>query len=104
MRFSDQSAMRFISTGGHGGILLLRFLVACSCLLAVSLLPAGPSGDCTFVRGNIINRAEDATPVVDLNDGVEVIAFLLLGNDGSIPECIDAADVNDNGLVDEASR
>jgi hypothetical protein len=75
-------------------------LGACSCLLAAPLLLAGPSGDCTFVRGNIINRSEDAEPVVDLNDGVEVIAFLLLGNDGSIPDCIDAADVNDNGLVD----
>ena len=96
MRFSHQIVTRFgarIDSGGHGGKLVLRFLSACSCLLAGPLLLGGPSGDCTFVRGNIVNRSEDTEPVVDLNDGVEIIAFLLLGNDGSIPECLDAADV-----------
>jgi hypothetical protein len=55
-----------------------------------------------FLRGNIINRSEDAEPVVDLNDGVEIVARLFLGNQGSIPVsgCTDASDVNDNGLTE----
>ena len=53
---------------------------------------------CSFIRGNI-NTSGDPL-VVDLNDGVRVPALLFLGNDGSVPECLDAADINDNGLVE----
>jgi hypothetical protein len=56
----------------------------------------GTPGDCTFLRGNITDDTE--VPVVDLNDGVNILAYLFLGV--SVPDCLDAADVNDNGVVE----
>jgi len=54
--------------------------------------------DCSFIRGNLKNQSESV--VVDLNDAVEIPALLLTGNQGSVPACLAAADVNDNGLVE----
>jgi hypothetical protein len=64
------------------------------------LLPGGlrAQGDCTFVRGDIVGTNPGETPVVDLNDGVDILAFLFLQR--SIPPCLSAADINDNGLVE----
>lgn len=60
--------------------------------------PLDPQGACSFIRGNITTLGDPT--VVDLNDGVEIPALLFLGNEGSVPECLEAADVNDNGLVE----
>ncbi|MGQ9589315.1 MAG: dockerin type I repeat-containing protein [Planctomycetota bacterium] len=56
------------------------------------------AGECTFVRGDIANVGEGAERVVDLNDAVDILAYLLVAR--SVPECEAAADVNDNGLVE----
>ncbi len=69
---------------------LLSLCLARTCALA--------QADCVFVRGDVTGTAPGGTPVVDLNDGVEILAFLFLGR--SVPECVLAADVNDNGLVE----
>ncbi|MBI4602254.1 MAG: hypothetical protein HY721_09865 [Planctomycetes bacterium] len=53
---------------------------------------------CTFVRGDITGTLPGQDPVVDLNDGVNILAFLFIAR--SVPPCIDAADINDNGLVE----
>ncbi|MCZ6795175.1 MAG: hypothetical protein O7J95_16345 [Planctomycetota bacterium] len=68
------------------------------CLLAVAGFSrlAAQAPDCTFVRGDL--NDSDGTGVVDLNDAVDILAFLYLGV--AAPECVDAADVNDNGLVE----
>ncbi len=56
--------------------------------------------DCTFLRGNIFWNAGDPDKnIVDLNDGVRILAFLFLGETNQAP-CPAAADVNDNGLVE----
>ncbi|HLU49707.1 MAG TPA: hypothetical protein VK116_16525, partial [Planctomycetota bacterium] len=51
---------------------------------------------CEFIRGEVNNL--NGLEVVDLNDAVEILAYLYLGV--SVPECPDAADVNDNGVVE----
>ena len=81
---------------------LMRRSAVIATLFALVLGTTAGAQDCEFVRGNIINRSSDGGVVVDLNDGVEILAFLFLGNAGSLPAsgCVDAADVNDNGLVD----
>lgn len=56
------------------------------------------AGECVFVRGDIANIQEDAPRVVDLNDAVDLLAYLFIAR--SIPPCEAAADVNDNGLVE----
>ena len=48
---------------------------------------------CQFIRGDLNN-----TGVVDLNDAVDILAYLFLGE--TVPPCYDAADVNDNGVVE----
>ena len=72
-------------------------LLACA-MLALGLnaqVAAGPP--CAFVRGNIVN---DASAVrVDLNDGVDLISFLFEGKFVSELTCVDAGDINDDGLV-----
>lgn len=72
-------------------------LLACA-MLALGLnaqVVAGPP--CAFVRGNIVN---DASAVrVDLNDGVDLISFLFEGKFVSELTCVDAGDINDDGLV-----
>src|SRR2546428_11318093 len=65
-------------------------------LPAARLFPQ--SGDCTFVRGDISGTLPGNEPVVDLNDGVDILAFLFIGR--SVPKCLAAADVNDNGIVE----
>lgn len=69
----------------------------CLLLLGSANLWAGAEGDdCTFVRGEVNNL--DGLDVVDLNDGVEILAYLYLGV--SVPACPAAADVNDNGIIE----
>src|SRR5213593_1243967 len=48
---------------------------------------------CTFIRGDL-----NATGTVDLNDAVDILAYIFLGE--TVPPCYDAADANDNGLVE----
>ena len=83
----------------------MRRLLARALGAAVLLLLALPaarlfpqSGDCTFVRGDISGTLPGNEPVVDLNDGVDILAFLFIGR--SVPKCLAAADVNDNGIVE----
>jgi hypothetical protein len=52
--------------------------------------------DCEFVRGDV-NRL-DGLEVVDGNDAVDILAYLYLGV--SVPVCPDAADIDDNGIVE----
>ncbi|MBI4586126.1 MAG: hypothetical protein HY717_19115 [Planctomycetes bacterium] len=58
-------------------------------LLAVDPLQA----QCRFVRGDM-----NGTGPVDLADAVDILAYLYIGE--SVPTCPDAADANDNGVVD----
>lgn len=51
---------------------------------------------CVFVRGNT-NTAVEVSTAVDLADGVYLLAYLFSG--GPAPVNMDAADVNDDGLV-----
>ncbi len=51
---------------------------------------------CTFKRGDINN--DEPLHVVDLNDAVDLLAYIFIGE--SVPVCYDAADINDNGLVE----
>ena len=74
------------------GVAAFLLLIGCVALP----LPAQEPGDCTFVRGDL--NPSGGSNVVDLNDAVDIIAYLYLGV--SAPECVDAADVNDNGLVE----
>jgi len=67
-------------------------------LAAAGVVRADPSEGCEFIRGNLVDRTE--IPVVDLNDGVGILAYLFLGR--SVPACLEAADVNGNGLVELA--
>lgn len=61
---------------------------------------AGAQTDCNFIRGNIFWNPGDAnTNIVDMNDGVRILAYLFLGETNQAP-CPAAADVNDNGLVE----
>lgn len=53
---------------------------------------------CIFIRGNVVDKNPDSSPVVDLNDAIDILAILFLNR--STPPCGDAADVNDNGLVE----
>jgi hypothetical protein len=74
------------TSGGFLGLVLVGSMAAggwCRVLAA----------DCTFIRGDVNNSG-----AVDLNDGVDILAYIFLGV--SIPPCYDAADVNDNGLVE----
>lgn len=69
--------------------------------LLVTVLPGGlsaQSGNCSFVRGDITGTLPGGNPVVDLNDGVDILAFLFIGR--SVPKCLASADINDNGLVE----
>lgn len=78
-----------------------RTILALSVALAALSLAASPvqaQGDCSFVRGDVSLTEPGETPVVDLNDGVNILAYLFIGR--SIPSCMSAADVNDNGLVE----
>jgi hypothetical protein len=65
---------------------------------ALPLLGLKAQDPCTFVRGDITGTLPGGEPVVDLNDGVDILAFLFIGR--SVPPCKDAADVNDNGLIE----
>jgi len=67
-------------------------------LTVLATAPVNAQGDCTFVRGDITGTSSGSDPVVDLNDGVDILAFLYLGR--SVPNCMAAADINDNGLVE----
>ncbi|MGH2628387.1 MAG: dockerin type I repeat-containing protein, partial [Anaerolineales bacterium] len=61
----------------------------------LTLLGAGPPahGQCVFTRGDV-----NGTGVVDLNDAVDILAFIFLGE--TVPLCPEVADVNDNGIVE----
>ncbi|MEM7263985.1 MAG: hypothetical protein AAF488_18510 [Planctomycetota bacterium] len=81
--------------------MMRKFGTALVALWVVALLSSSgglfaQSGDCEFVRGDINNLNGEF--VVDLNDGVEILAYLYLGV--SAPVCVDAADLNDNGIVE----
>jgi hypothetical protein len=65
------------------------------CSLAIPR-PVLAGGDCVFVRGELNNL--NGRNVVDFNDAVDILAYLFLGV--SVPPCLDAADVNDNGIVE----
>jgi hypothetical protein len=89
------------------GIRSAHTLGARAAALAAIVVLAGPtprptlraqSTDCSFVRGDITGTEPGADPVVDLNDGVDILAYLFLAR--SVPSCVAAADVNDNGLVE----
>ncbi|HVR76495.1 MAG TPA: hypothetical protein VMT52_19355 [Planctomycetota bacterium] len=72
-----------------------------SLVLCLAVLPAlglQAQDPCTFVRGDITGTLPGEDAVVDLNDGVEILAFLFIGR--SVPACMDAADINDNGLIE----
>lgn len=76
-----------------------RILISCVVLMVAvwGLSPVAVGGDdCVFVRGNVVDYSREG--VVDLNDGVDILAYLFLGV--SVPACQDAADVNDNGVVE----
>lgn len=68
------------------------------CLAALPVLGLQAQDPCTFVRGDITGTLPGDDPVVDLNDGVDILAFLFIGR--SVPPCLDAADINDNGLIE----
>ena len=76
----------------HRGFLLFAAVLLCSGLSSAVTM----AGDCEFVRGQINDL--DGMDVVDLNDLSDLLAVLFLGR--SLPECVDAADINDNGLVE----
>ena len=80
-------------------------LALASGALLFSLASAPVSAqDCQFIRGNIV-RLDQSTgeiqpvEVVDLNDAVNLVAYLFLGRNVPLSGCPDAADVNDDGLV-----
>ena len=78
------------------------FLMNCAvpmCSVGLMLIVAASSvvaQECEETRGNV-DRINGAN-VVDLNDAVAVLAYLYLGV--SAPDCMHAADINDNGLVE----
>ena len=73
-------------------------LLLCAVILATPVL--GAQDDCVFVRGNIVNlEGPDAPVVVDLNDAVDLVAYLTVGRNLPISGCMDAADADDDGLV-----
>jgi len=82
------------------GAAIVSRAILSAALLAVVVIPASAneSEDCEFIRGNVVDLTE--TVVVDLNDAVDILAYLFLGR--SVPECVGAADVNGNGLVELA--
>jgi len=77
--------------------LRLRSRVFVAALIGLSGLIWGTTAraQCVFKRGDINN---DFLHVVDLNDAVDLLAYLFIGE--SVPICYDAADANDNGLVE----
>lgn len=75
---------------------LVRGAIAAALVLVPGLLPA--QEDCVFVRGDVVDLDPSGPSVVDLNDGVAILAFLFVNQ--SEPVCQAAADVNDNGLVE----
>ncbi len=87
---------------------LARSSVARACALLFGLagvvLPQGveaqDSADCEFVRGNLVNlEGDEADVVVDLNDAVDLVAYLLISRSVPVSGCKAAADVNDDGLL-----
>jgi len=88
--------MTVVSSKSKRAATSLAFALLFGVLSIGSSLRADEAEDCEFIRGNIIDRTEVVT--VDLNDGVNILAYLFLGR--SVPECLDAADVNNNGLVE----
>ncbi len=82
---------------GAKSVVILRAALLASFLAASVALPA-QTPNCTFVRGDITGTQPGDDPIVDLNDGVNILAFLFLGT--SVPNCVAAADINDNGLVE----
>lgn len=78
----------------------LRGWVLCAAIAATPALGLGADSDCVFVRGNIVNlESPDAPVVVDLNDAVDLVAYLLIGRSLPISGCLEAADADDDGLV-----
>jgi hypothetical protein len=57
---------------------------------------ANEGEDCEFVRGNVVDLSDTTT--VDLNDAVNILAYLFIGR--TVPACMNAADVNGNGIVE----
>jgi hypothetical protein len=79
-------ALSYLALAGIGGMVWAGTAVA--------------QDDCSFVRGNIFwNPGDPDTNIVDMNDGVRILAWLFLGETNQAP-CPAAADVNDNGLVE----
>ena len=87
--------IKFLAASSCCSLAFFAGIFAGLCLLAT---PAFSQGGCTFVRGDLTGTDPGGDPVVDLNDGVNILAFLYLGR--SVPGCVSAADVNDNGLVE----
>ncbi len=79
-----------------------RVLLSRSAVLLASFVVVAASlgelraDDCEFLRGNLADLVNEG--VVDLNDAVDIPAYLFTGT--SVPPCPDAADANDNGLVE----
>jgi len=95
-RSSSRRLFTRIAAGAHSGLLVGALLLTSG--LRVLTGGLGAQEPCTFVRGDIVGTLPGESPVVDLNDGVDILAYLFIGT--SIPECQAAADVNDNGLVE----
>ena len=87
-------------TRPHAGSRRSRSLsgLAAATVACLAITAPASAQECSFVRGDITGTLPGETPVVDLNDGVDILAFLFIGR--SIPNCTAAADINDNGLVE----
>ncbi len=71
----------------------------CACGVAGLLAPPVAAQDCVFTRGNIVNLEPGGEVVVDLNDAVDLVAYMFIARSAPVSGCPDAADVNDDGLV-----
>lgn len=77
-----------------------RLLVFVVCAVMLTAPARATQGVCEFVRGNVVNlEGPDAPVVVDLNDAVDIVAYLLIGRSLPISTCMHAADADDDGLV-----
>jgi len=51
---------------------------AVAAALAIGAAPLAAEEECQFVRGDVVTLDPSGTPVVDLNDGVAILAFLFV--------------------------
>ena len=81
-------------------------VVRCCLLFVLTILPLGAldatGAPCVFVRGDIWGTAPGELAVLDFNDASYLLSFLdnTAPLNAERPECVDAGDVNDNGLVE----